>query len=50
MEFQVHLCRDSNYWGFGVAQIYNQTHLHWLNIQAEHDNKVGDDFWLVRNR
>jgi len=34
--------------GFGIATVYNSSHLHWQMMKAA-DGVVADDWWFVRN-
>jgi len=41
--------RQATYFGFGVIEIHNRTHLHWKLVQAN-TLDVTDETWIVKDR
>jgi len=39
--------RESSF-GFGVATVFNATHLHWKMVRAE-NSTIADDWWFIRH-
>jgi len=35
--------------GYGMIYVFNETHLHW-EFKKSGDNRVEDDFWIVRTK
>jgi len=40
---------EGTFWGFGIAQVFNATHLHW-ELRRVGDISVQDETWIIRQR